>query len=178
MLEELYQKYTETVSAAVVAANYSTIVGFLEEVNNRGSKIVADLGSGVSSMAIAHATNVDKIYSVDGLEEWLKKSEQFVADNVGLNEKQEFILWDDWKDLDVQYDFIFYDMFRTPDRIKYMDNITRRLAKGGFILFDDCHKKEIVAEMKKMVQRYNLTFVKKMLPEDEFGRWSELYVKN
>ena len=178
MLEGLYQKYTETVSPAVVSANYSTIVGFLEEVNNRGSKIVADLGSGVSSMAIAHATNVDRIYSVDGLEEWLKKSEQFVADNVGLNEKQEFILWEDWKDLNVQYDFIFYDMFRTPNRIKYMDNITQRLANGGYILFDDCHKEAIVAEIEVVTKRYNLTFVKKMLPMDEFGRWSELYVKN
>lgn len=178
MLKELYQKYTATISPEDHAANYSTIVGFLEEVNNRGSKIVADLGSGISSVAIAHATEVDKIYSVDGMESWLTKSKQFVLDNVGVNEKQEFMLWDDWKDLKIKYDFIFYDMFRTPDRIKYMDNIVSRLADGGFILFDDCHKKGVNAEMKNMVLKYRLTFIKEMLPKDKYGRWSELYVKD
>lgn len=178
MLEELYKKYTDTVSMAVVAANYSTIVGFLEEVNDRKSKVVADLGSGVSSVAIAHATNVDKIYSVDDSPEWLGKTEKFIVDEVGLNEKQEFALWENWKNLDIEYDFIFYDMFRTPNRIKWMDNITHRLAKGGYILYDDCHKKELKAELQRVVKKHNLTYVKKMLPEDEFGRWSELYVKN
>jgi len=176
-MKELYQKYIQTVSDAGMSANYPTIVGFLEEVNSRGSKIVADLGSGISSMAIAHATNVDKIYSVDSEEVWLRKSEQFVADNVGINEKQEFMLWKDWNNLDVSYDFIFYDMFRTSDRIKYMENITRRLADGGYILYDDCHKKGINEQMKTMVERYDLTFVKSF-EKDQFGRWSELYVKN
>ena len=187
MRESLYHQYMKDVAVPGdtkdqygIAANLPTVKAFLEEVNLNDCKIVADLGSGISSVAIAHATNVEKIYSVDNHWAWLEKTRKFVEANVDSydNEKHEWWMWNDWRQVSMKCDFIFYDMFYTKSRIKFMEEITLKLKKGGFILYDDCHKLRLRNKVKMIAKKHDLTLVKRILPIDDRGRWSNLYVKN
>ena len=175
-MKQLYNEYISTVSIEATAASYPVICSFLNEVNIRLARKIADLGSGISSAAIAHAINVEFIHSVDDKFEWLDKSKQFIVKHKLTNAKQEFILVDDWFNMDVKYDFIFYDMYETTTRIRNMDYVLTRLEKDGYIMFDDCHKKYLKNEIMRIKDKHNLKFIKET-EWDRFGRRAELYVK-
>ncbi len=144
-LKRWHALYTATVSEAMMAASLESAAFLCFAVDAVGALVVADMGSGFSSVALrVHARRRPglQVWSVDDDAYWLDRTGAFLRRH-GLNADQRL----SWADFAAgqgpglgQIDLIFHDLGNMVTRRRVLPILWQRLAATGWVILDDMHK--------------------------------------
>jgi predicted O-methyltransferase YrrM len=133
-----YREYCLTVSKRSMALSIETCAYLWWLCVHLDAKAVADLGSGFSSYVLrlyaSESGHTVRVASVDDNDEWLDKSERFIADH-GLTPKG--LYGPEWRDHPAQYDVICHDYAAGDIRNEWMTVAVEHRAPSGVVVFDD-----------------------------------------
>lgn len=186
VINEKWEEYIKTVSSKGHASSYELCNYIYEYLKKHNPKYVLDMGSGFSSFTTRYYQKEHNpnavVYSVDDNSDWIKKTQAYLQqENLST---ENLVLFDDFKETELKFDFILYDLGRIPTRIKNIDFPLTVAKSGSVILYDDIHfdktysnKVNITEEpylqdvFFDYVDKMNLKFKKLTETYDEFGRY-------
>lgn len=177
-LKPLYEQYTSTVSTEAMALSLETSVFLAVFYNILKPKRMLDLGSGFSSAVFRLVTKEAKprpvIWSIDDDSGWLARTRTYLA-KLGLP-SDNLLSWQAFSRRKFDhFDFILYDLGRTPVRKALFSEIIPLAPPGGVIILDDVHKHDYWVHAKNILREANLTYYSlKAFTFDRFGRYCAL----
>jgi len=161
ILRDAHRTYTTTISTQGMALSLETAALIWSLCNTRKPTSLLDLGSGFSSYVLrrwAHqAEDLVTVGSVDDDEVWLYKAEEFCREQEvpGGN----FATWDAFKETNLRFDFIVYDLGRMKTRFENIGNALNLLKPGGLVVIDDMHKFNYSNEVRRVLAERGMSAV-------------------
>jgi hypothetical protein len=150
--------YINSISSHGMALSLETAALIWVLCDDRHPKTILDLGSGYSSYVTrdwAKKTSYPtSTWSVDDDVSWLKQSQLF-CEQQGVDTSN-FELWDSFKDKDMKFDVVVYDLGRMPTRFINVNRAIEFCGAGGVIIFDDMHKYNYGKEVQRILNERNL----------------------
>jgi SAM-dependent methyltransferase len=141
LLQPAHDLYISTISPQGMALSLETSALAWVLCNQRRPTSVLDLGSGFSSYVLRRAAQnigCPVVWSVDDDEAWLPKSREF-CEKQGVR-TDNFVPWSTFKDSDLRFDLVIYDLGRMPARFANLVQGLGFMKPGGCVIIDDMHK--------------------------------------
>lgn len=176
-LLDAYIEYAVTVSPDWMAMSFPAAVFLASLCESTEAKVVADFGSGFSSVVLRRyaAQSGAHVVSVDDNPEWLGRTAQFL-ESLSLP-TDDLVLWDDWLAGEwPPMDVAFHDLASGDLREAAMPLIADRMRTGGHLVFDDAHNQSHKAAMDALTRSRGWMLA--ALPEtrDGHGRFDAMVV--
>jgi hypothetical protein len=180
MLRPFYDQYIGEVSQANMAASLE-LMAFIYTMCSVGKLTrLLDMGSGLSSFVFrlyARQTPGVTVYSVDDDPAWLEKTRDYLLAH-DLSTGHMFTL-DQFLQTDAaDFDCILHDLNFVEVRIKYVEDVMKRVKQGGYVVFDDVHKQNYLFLLLSKLKLFKASvFDLKPVTTDNFGRFALLTMK-
>ncbi len=141
VIEKKWKEYTTTISSQGHASSLELCQYLFKHLKTYTPEHVVDMGSGFSSFVTRYykkEINPNAIvYSVDDDVTWLEKTKQYlIREELPIDN---LVLFEDFKNTDLKFDLILYDLGRIPTRIKNIEFPATITKSGATILYDDIH---------------------------------------
>lgn len=141
IIENKWKEYITKISSQGHASSLEQSQYLFEHLKTCMPEYVVDMGSGFSSFITRYYKKEINpnatVYSVDDNLSWLRKTEQYlIREKLSIDN---LVLFEDFKNTDLKFDTILYDLGRIPTRIKYIEFPATIANPGATILYDDIH---------------------------------------
>ena len=170
-IEYWHREYVTSVSPMDWAISLEASLYMFDFIRKNDSKIIADFGSGFSSVVLRMFS--DKLtFSIDDDPEWLERTKSFLEQCKLSTER--LVLINDFTGSGL--DFSFYDLGADCEtRLSNFSRCYESTMAGGYILIDDQHKPGWREFFKENVKDSRFIELKDTL--DCYGRYTALVVK-
>lgn len=176
-----YQYYVSHISRSDMAASLELSALILSLCETQSLRKMADLGSGFSSFVLRkYALRKDavSVWSIDDDLSWLMLTRNYLHES-NLSTHNLLLLEEFIHSHEDDFDFILLDLNFVEIRKNYIRMAVEKSKSGGYILFDDVHKREFMNEVLRQtkdlpVQLYDISD----LTRDNFNRYAILAIKD
>jgi predicted O-methyltransferase YrrM len=176
-LRRFHDDYIRTISSPEMSISLELAALLLALCRKNKAKKVLDLGSGFSSFVLRRYVNEvvgAEAYSVDDDEKWLVRTREYLS-NFSLRSDNLYTLKEFIVSGKGQFDLILLDLNYVDVRGKFISLAVERTRAGGFIIFDDVHKREYLTSVIGQANKLPVTlFDISSVTTDRFGRYSIL----
>lgn len=141
IIEEKWKEYITTVSEQGHASSLELCTYMYNYLVKHKPTYVVDMGSGLSSFVTRYYKQIHNpdavVYSVDDDSSWINKTRDYlIKEELSV---ENLILFEDFKNTDLKFDYILYDLGHIPTRIANIKFPATIAKSGSVILYDDIH---------------------------------------